>query len=53
MPVVAAALKVSMATARRFLSNLALAQAVESGKHDSAWEGGTKKVVVHVVNPIK
>ncbi len=51
--VVAEDLKVSMATARRFLTNLALAQAVESGKHDSAWKPGSKEVVVHVVKPIQ
>jgi hypothetical protein len=42
-------LNVSLATARRFLTNLSLAQEVESGKHDKAWMKGTKQVVVHTV----
>jgi len=46
---IAEALKVSNATARRFLTNLALAQAVEAGDHDAAWKPGTKEVVVHTV----
>jgi hypothetical protein len=45
-------LNVSLATARRFLTNLALAQAVEAGDHDKAWKPGTKEVVVHTV-PVK
>lgn len=47
--VIAAHLNVSLATARRFLTNLALAKAVESGAHDKAWKPGTKEVVVHTV----
>ena len=46
---IAEALKVSTATARRFITNLALAQAVEAGDHDKAWKPGTKEVVVHTV----
>jgi hypothetical protein len=42
-------LKVSLATARRFLTNLSLAHDVEAGKHDEAWTKGTKQVVVHTV----
>ena len=42
-------LNVSLATARRFLTNLTLAQDVEAGKHDKAWTKGTKQVVVHTV----
>ena len=42
-------LKVSLATARRFVTNLALAQEVEAGEHDKAWTEGTKEVVVHTV----
>lgn len=49
VPAVAEDLKVSLATARRFLTNLALAQDVEAGKHDKAWKPGTKQVVVHTV----
>jgi hypothetical protein len=41
--------KVSLATARRFLTGLALAQDVEAGKHDKAWKPGTTEVVVHTV----
>jgi hypothetical protein len=46
---IAEALKVSTATARRFITNLALAQAVEAGDHDAAWKPGTQEVVVHTV----
>lgn len=46
---IAEALKVSTATARRFITNLELAQAVEAGAHDKAWKPGTKEVVVHTV----
>jgi DNA-binding IclR family transcriptional regulator len=42
-------LSVSLATARRFLTNLALAHAVEAGDHDKSWSAGTKEVVVHRV----
>lgn len=42
-------MKVSLATARRFLTGLALAQDVEAGKHDNAWKPGTTEVVVHTV----
>lgn len=46
---IAEALKVSTATARRFITNLELAQAVEAGTHDAAWKPGAKEVVVHTV----
>ena len=46
---IAEALKVSNATARRFLTNLDLAHAVEAGDHDAAWKPGIKEVVVHTV----
>jgi DNA-binding IclR family transcriptional regulator len=46
---IATDLNVSLATARRFLTNLAVAKAVESGAHDKAWKPGTKEVVVHTV----
>lgn len=46
---IADALKVSVATARRFITNLALAQAVEAGEHDAGWKPGIREVVVHVV----
>jgi hypothetical protein len=46
---IAEALKVSTATARRFLMNLELAQAVEAGTHDKTWKPGAKEVVVHTV----
>lgn len=46
---IAGVLKVSNAAARRFLTNLALAHAVEAGDHDVAWTPGTKGVVVHTV----
>lgn len=42
-------LNVSLATARRFLTNLSLAHDVEAGKHNRAWTNGTKEVVVHTV----
>lgn len=37
IPSIAADLKVSVATARRFLTNLHNAQDVEAGKHDALW----------------
>lgn len=46
---IAEALSVSSATARRFLTNLALSLAVESGAHDTKWKPGTKEVVVQIV----
>lgn len=46
---IAEALKVSTATARRFITNLDLAHAVEAGQHDKAWKPGTREVVVRVV----
>ena len=46
---IAESLKVSMATARRFITNLALAHEVEAGTHDGAWTPSTKEVVVHTV----
>lgn len=45
----AESLNVSSATARRFLTNVALAREVEAGKHDKAWAKGEKQVVVHTV----
>jgi hypothetical protein len=50
---IAESLKVSTATARRFLTNLALAHAVEAGDHDKAWSKGTREVVVHTVEAKK
>jgi len=46
---IAKEMKVSLATARRFLTGLALAQDVEAGKFDKAWKPGTAEVVVHTV----
>ncbi|GAA5147280.1 hypothetical protein GCM10023340_19450 [Nocardioides marinquilinus] len=46
---IAEVLKVSTATARRFITNLALAHTVEAGSHDKGWKPGTREVVVHVV----
>jgi len=46
---IAEALKVSTATARRFITNPDLARAVEAGQHDQGWRPGTREVVVHVV----
>lgn len=46
---IAKELKVSLATARRFLTGLALAQDVEAGKFDKAWKPGTAEIVVHTV----
>jgi hypothetical protein len=50
---IAESLKVSTATARRFLTNLALAHAVEAGRHDKAWSKGTREVIVHTVEAKK
>lgn len=52
---VAEDMKVSLATARRFVTNLALAHDVEAGTHDAAWTNGTREVVVHrvVAKPAK
>ncbi|MCA1694144.1 MAG: hypothetical protein LC749_05115 [Actinobacteria bacterium] len=49
IPAIAADLKVSIATARRFLTNLQNAQDVEAGKHDALWMPGTKEVVIQTV----
>lgn len=46
-------LKVSLPTARRFLTGLVLAHEVEAGKYDSAWKPGAKEVVVHTVAKVK
>ncbi len=46
---IAESLKVSMATARRFVTNLALAHEVEAGTHDKGWTPDNKEVVVHTV----
>ena len=53
VPALAESLNVSSATARRFLTNLALAREVEAGKHDKAWAKGEKQVVVHTVTQAK
>ena len=53
IPALAENLNVSAATARRFLTNLALAQDVEAGKFAKAWKPGTKEVVVHTVTAKK
>ncbi|NPC43117.1 hypothetical protein [Nocardioides sp. zg-1230] len=50
---IAESLKVSTATARRFLTNLALAHAVEAGDHDKAWTKGAREVIVHTVEAKK
>lgn len=50
---IAEELQVSIATARRFVTNLALAHAVEAGTHDAAWTKGTRDVVVHTVQAKK
>ncbi|MBA2739111.1 MAG: helix-turn-helix domain-containing protein [Nocardioidaceae bacterium] len=39
-------LKVSVATVRRMLTGLLLAQQVEAGMHDGKWNGADKSVVV-------
>jgi hypothetical protein len=46
---IAEEMKVSTATARRFLTGLSLAHEVESGKFDKQWKPGTTEVVVHTV----
>ena len=46
---IAKEMKVSLATARRFLTGLALAHDVEAGKFNKAWKPGTTEVVVHTV----
>lgn len=46
---IAEEMKVSTATARRFLTGLSLAHEVEAGKFDKQWKPGTKEVVVHTV----
>lgn len=43
-------LRVSIATPRRFLTNLQNAQGVEAGKHNDKWTPGTKEVVIHTVH---
>ena len=43
---VAGDLKVSVATVRRMLTGLLLAQQVEAGMHDAKWNGQDKSVVV-------
>lgn len=47
--------KVSLATARRFLTNLDLAKRVEAGEFDALWKPGAKQVTVHrvVAKPAK
>ncbi|MCY7288030.1 MAG: hypothetical protein LH624_07205, partial [Cryobacterium sp.] len=46
---IAEALTLSTATARRFITNLALPHAVDSGDHDKGCDPGTREVVVHTV----
>lgn len=46
---IAADMNVSVATVRRFITNLLLAQEVEAGKYDAAWNKDSKEVVVHDV----
>lgn len=46
---IAADMNVSVATVRRFITNLLLAQEVETGKYDAAWNKDSKEVVVHEV----
>lgn len=53
MDSIAESLKVSTATARRFLTNLALAHEGEAGNHDKAWTKGTREVIVHTVEAEK
>ena len=49
IPAIAEDLKVSVATARRFLTNLQNSQDVEAGKHDALWTPETKQVIIHTV----
>ncbi|MEI2713640.1 MAG: hypothetical protein V9G04_10195 [Nocardioides sp.] len=49
----AESMNVSVATVRRFITNLALAHAVEAGEHNAAWTKGNKEVIVRVVKPAK
>jgi hypothetical protein len=49
VPAIAEDLNVSLATARRFLTNLTLAHEVEVGRFDKGWKPGTKEVVVQTV----
>lgn len=51
VPAIAEDLNVSLATARRFLTNLALAHDVEAGRFDKGWKPGGEEVVVHTVQP--
>ena len=50
---IAESLKVSTATARRFITNLTLAHEVEAGSHDKGWKPRTREVVVHTVTATK
>ncbi|WP_418058463.1 hypothetical protein [Pimelobacter simplex] len=49
LPEIAEEKKVSLATARRFLTNLDLAKRVEAGEFDALWKPGAKQVTVHRV----
>jgi hypothetical protein len=43
-------IRVSVATVRRYVTGLELAQEVEAGKYDKAWKKGEKQVAVHTVS---
>ena len=49
VPPIAEDRKVSLATARRFITNLVLAHDVESGTFDKCWKPGAKEVLVNTV----
>ncbi|QSR27262.1 hypothetical protein CFH99_16700 [Nocardioides aromaticivorans] len=51
LPEIADERKVSLATARRFLTNLDLAKRVEAGEFDAMWKPGAKQITVHRVAP--
>ncbi len=49
IPAIAEDLKVSVATARRYVTNLQNAHDVEAGKHNDKWTPDTKQVIIHTV----
>ncbi|NHA01923.1 hypothetical protein G5V59_26065 [Nocardioides sp. W3-2-3] len=49
LPEIADEKKVSLATARRFLTNLDLAKRVEAEEFDALWKPGAKQITVHRV----
>lgn len=49
MDAIAKDLNVSVATVRRYITNLQNALEVEAGKHDDKWTPDTKEVVIHTV----